>query len=53
MARRPHFLILMFLAASLTNCNCDDVVVVQVAAWVAEVVGLVRYLTIVCNGVLL
>ena len=32
MARRPHFLILMFLAASLTNCNCDEVVVVQVAA---------------------
>ena len=32
MGFRPHFLGLMFLAVSLTNCSCDEVVVVQVAA---------------------
>ena len=32
MGVRPHFLGLMFLAVSLTNCSCDEVVVVQVAA---------------------
>ena len=32
MAFRPTFLPLLLLAGSLTNCACDEVVVVQVSA---------------------
>ena len=32
MAKRLHVLPLLLLAAGLTNCACDEVVVVQVAA---------------------